>query len=328
MLKQIILIVMTSMVISACSGKQEHNKQAVVQVTPPQATPAESQPPVNVAIATTQSIIKNSNAWAAKNNIDLSMDYKVFHYYQAERYVEATETLKAAAKGGDAVAQTILGVCYIETCGNLERNWYLGGLWLLRGAEQGLPIAQYYLLQYANDKDMPEKFKHGSWVINATQKGAGLLGSIAASGSNVAKQGTQYVKAVGVPTDNDLAEAPTDVSSEAPAESTADKPAASTDAVMPPLLASDFLSTSKAAEAGDPQKQYELSRYYLQGIATPQNYILAAKWLILSKAGTNNSSPINQKVSASLARIEGMMTSQQIADAQSQASAWYQAHHP
>ena len=327
MLRKLLLAALVLMVISACSGKQDHAKQAVTQPAPQPVAPAESQPPVDIAISTTKSIIQNSSAWAAKNNLNLSLDYKALHYYESEHYGKATETVKTSAKGGDAVAQTILGVCYIEACGTLERNWYLGGLWLFRGAEQGLPIAQYYLLQYANDKEMPEKFKHGSWVIAATQKGAGLLGSIAGSGSEVAKQGTQYVKAVGAPTGDDISEVPADASSEMPPGVATGAASASTQASITTLQASDFLSTSKAAEAGEPQKQYELSLYYQQGVATPQNYTLAAKWMILAKADTSGSNTINRVASISLTQIEGRMTSEQIADAQSQASAWFASHH-
>ncbi|MGI0135128.1 MAG: tetratricopeptide repeat protein [Candidatus Micrarchaeaceae archaeon] len=77
----------------------------------------------------------------------------------------------------------------------------------------------------------------------------------------------------------------------------------------------------KAAEQGYAGAQYKLGAMYSLGVGVPQDYVQAAKWFILAKAsGYDEGGNL-------LHSTEQVMTSAQIAEAQSLAREWWTKHH-
>lgn len=93
-----------------------------------------------------------------------------------------------------------------------------------------------------------------------------------------------------------------------------------------PAKPGDFEVISAAAEGGDAQSQYQLGVLYMEGTGVPQNYVEAAKWLILAKAGADTNSDTYNSASTSVDKLESRMTPSEIEQAQQAASTWFAAH--
>ncbi|HEY1773840.1 MAG TPA: hypothetical protein VGH91_11690 [Gammaproteobacteria bacterium] len=92
------------------------------------------------------------------------------------------------------------------------------------------------------------------------------------------------------------------------------------------LQPGDLSRITTDAESGDAAAQYKLGMLYMQGTGVPQNYVEAAKWLILAKADASPDSGTYRSASGDVDSLESRMTSSQIEQAQQAASAWFQAH--
>jgi len=96
--------------------------------------------------------------------------------------------------------------------------------------------------------------------------------------------------------------------------------------VSDPAIDTDFKSVSVAAETGNPASQYNLGMLYMQGTGTPQDFVAALMWLILSKAGSGVKTDTYQAAGKAINRLEQEMTPTEVAQAQSEASAWFKLH--
>lgn len=77
-----------------------------------------------------------------------------------------------------------------------------------------------------------------------------------------------------------------------------------------------------AAEAGDTEAQHQLGRLYIQGTGVEQDYVQAHKWLNIAAAGGSSAALELRTVAADL------MVPEQIAEAQAQARAFFDAVRP
>lgn len=89
--------------------------------------------------------------------------------------------------------------------------------------------------------------------------------------------------------------------------------------------AGDVTKIAAAAEGGETVAQYSLGKLYLEGTGVPQNYVEAAKWLILAKADAAPDSDTYRSASDDLSKLESRMTPSQIEQAQQAASKWFEA---
>lgn len=88
----------------------------------------------------------------------------------------------------------------------------------------------------------------------------------------------------------------------------------------------DYKSASVAAQGGDSTSQYDLGLLYMDGTGVPQDYVQALKWLILAKSGADTKSATYKNASSKIGELESKMAPAQIADAQKQASEWFNSH--
>lgn len=82
-----------------------------------------------------------------------------------------------------------------------------------------------------------------------------------------------------------------------------------------------------AAQQGNANGQNNLGYMYRIGQGVPQSYVEAYKWTDLALAASKLSPSVQSLASTNMRRLDAMMTSTQIAQAQQEASAWWAAHH-
>lgn len=307
--------------LTACSSK----RHAPTPETEPSAPiKSVSQHPVTqrhvVDAASVRHILINSKAWAAKNNINLALDYQAALYLKADQDAQFLAAIKHSANNGDAVAETILGLCYFDGCAGLQETDIQSTIWLYRAASNGLPIAQYYLLQYANDPTLAKNLKHGSWLVAQSQKAAGAVGMLASDGNVLAHKTAQFVAAAVPQTLVPPASAATVIAPITPTPATKESPTPTTDAHALRIA---------AANGGDLFAQLTVGEDYMTGNDVLQNYIEAAKWFILVKADSHapGYERIQDVAANNLTALEAKMTPAEVAAAQASAAAWYQQHH-
>lgn len=82
-----------------------------------------------------------------------------------------------------------------------------------------------------------------------------------------------------------------------------------------------------AAQQGNANGQNNLGYMYRIGQGVPQSYVEAYKWTDLALAASKLSPSVQSLASTNMRRLDAMMTSAQITQAQQEASAWWAAHH-
>ena len=300
------------------TAKQQSLPQAVTHAVETSTKSGSASEQEADTAAMLNNILTNSSAWADAHHIQTKLDYKAYSDYTQMDYDGAFRTLTISANKNDALAEAMLGVIYLKGTTDVRQNPIVGFKWLFKAARQGLPMAQYYLAAYASDKDISAKYKRAAWFIDYSQKSAAWLASVAQSGNAGALKGMNVIQSIDKTANADVPIAPPDASSVPPAQTI------KSDSQV--LQATDFKSTSFAADKGDSTEQYKLGVLYMQGEDVPQNYIEAYKWLILAKAKSTDGSETYESATASMATLEPMMTKSQVAQAQQEASTWFSGH--
>lgn len=235
-------------------------------------------------------------------------------------YAAAAQWFSKAAKQGHVAAQYNLGAMYMLGEG-VSQDYGQAAQWFRKAAEQGNADAQSRLgSAYASGQGVPLDYAQAvRWYRSAAEQGntAGqydlavmyLLGRgvqqnyanaaqwfrKAAEGGDVNAQrnlGLAYVKGRGLPRD----------------------------------YVQGALWFRKAAEQGDADSQFYLGNMFNSGLGVQQDPVQAYEWWMLAKADSSSSddtygrSVFKMKVAAS------RLTSDQMAHAQQEASAWLAAH--
>jgi TPR repeat protein len=230
---------------------------------------------------------------------------------------DAIIKLRKAAGKGDAEAQDVLGELHLKG-GSLPLDYTKAVMWFRKSAEQGDADGQIDLAcSYYNGQGVPQDYaKAFFWYHKAAEKGnadaeksVGYLYatgqgvpqdyeksviwySKAANGGDASAQfelGAAYYQGEGVPQDY-------------------------TQAVV---------WYRKAAEQAYPHAQGALGAMYMQGDGVPQDYIKAYKWFDLAKAFSKSNGKLYKAGEMSLSILSIRMTKGQIAQAQKEATDWF-----
>jgi TPR repeat protein len=215
--------------------------------------------------------------------------------------------LKAKAEKGDAEAQLALAGCYSTGTGT-SRDPAKAARWHRKAAEQGLARAQLLVgFDYANGYGMkPDNAQAFKWMRLAAEQGLAEaqldLGLWLAKGMGVRPDAVEAVKWFRLAADQGLSGA----------EYALGKSYFEGDGV-PKNIVEGLRWTRRAAEEGYASAQNSLGLCYLKGEGVPKDYVQAYKWFNLA-AGQGDEDVYDIRVN--LAKVEGLLTTQQIAEAQ------------
>ena len=218
------------------------------------------------------------------------------------------EQVKAKAEKGDPEAQLALGSLYASGTG-VATDPGKAFKWHRKAADQGLARAQYQLgLDYADGTGIkPDKSVAVHWFHEAAQKGLAQaqleLGLCYLDGRGINPNGTEALKWFRTASSQGLAGADYEIG---------------LCYLQGVGVAKDIQEgiqwTTRAAEKGVAASQNRLGLAYEKGEGVPQDYIQAYKWFALAAAQDDEHAA---DIRVSLAKMEGLLTKDQIAQAQS-----------
>lgn len=238
----------------------------------------------------------------------------------SQDYAQAAQWFRKAADQGNADAQSRLGSAYASGQG-VPQDYPQAAQWYQKAAQQGDVAAQIGLASlYANGQGVTQDYTQAvRWYRMAAQRGntAGqydlgimyLLGRgvaqdytnadqwfrKAAEGGDVNAQrnlGLAYVKGRGLPRD----------------------------------YAQGALWFGKAAEQGDADSQFYLGNMFNSGLGVQRDDVKAYEWWMLAKADSGSSDDTYDRSTSKMKAAASRLTSDQMARAQQEASAWLAAH--
>ena len=231
-------------------------------------------------------------------------------------YATAYRLLRPIAEQGDPQAQDKLGVMY-EMGRGVPQNYQEAVNWFRRAADQHYALAERNLgRMYEDGHGVPRDYGEAvKWYRRAAAQGLipafHNLGSMYERGRGVPQSYEEAVKWYRRAAEQNFP----------PAEFSLgfmyDQGSG---------VSRDFSEAAKwyrfAAENGDPSAQNNLGLMYLNGRGVPQDYVMAYRWLDLAVA---RSAPGADRETFTRNRdhLASMMTSEQIAMAQKQASEWH-----
>lgn len=211
------------------------------------------------------------------------------------------------AEKGEAQAQYELGMLYAGGTGT-SRNPSQSAKWFRKAAEQGLAKGQYQLgLAFANGRGVrPSESDAVVWYRKAGEQGLAeaqvALGLCYYNGQGIEQSETEaaawFRKAAG----QDYAYAQYELGQCYLEGSGVTKD-----------ISEGVRLTREAAEAGFPLAQNELGVCYQKGIGVPVDNVQAYKWFNLAASQDDEHAP---DIRVSLAKVESMLSKEQIAEAQ------------
>lgn len=204
--------------------------------------------------------LQNNQQEKHENELDMAL-----MYYRKADYKNAFELFEQLANRGNAIAQTNIGVMYIQgqyVTQNTEKALY----WLEKAAAQGVEMAKAYVLKIRAEESNGEKnlFEEALSLYKEGQlKEALEKFTVLAEQGHVMSQfivGNMYDFGESVPRDYGRA----------------------------------FLWYKKAAEQGHPDSEYNLGVFYADGKGTERNYEKAIEWF--TKAANRGNQKAKQEV--------------------------------
>jgi TPR repeat protein len=224
---------------------------------------------------------------------------------QAERAL--FEQTKAQAEKGDVEAQLRLGALYASGTG-VTKDLKKAAKWHRQAAEQGLARAQYRLaLDYADGEGVkPDQMQATKWFHKAADQGmveAQLaMGLAFLNGSGVSVNGAEAVRWLRKASEQGSPAADYELG-----KCYFEGTGVSRD------LSEGIKWIRQAAEEGNPAAQNRLGSCYEKGEAVPKDYVQAYKWYALAAAQDDENA---SDIRVSIAKVESLMTKEQVAEAQ------------
>lgn len=229
------------------------------------------------------------------------------------------DQVKAKAEKGDPEAQLELGSLYANGTG-VAADPGKAFKWHRKAADQGLARAQYQLgLDYANGEGVkPDKPVAVHWFHEAAQKGLAQaqleLGLCYLDGRGISPNGTEALKWFRSASSQGLALADYEIG---------------LCYLQGVGIAKDIEQgtrwITRAAEKGVAASQNSLGLAYEKGEGVPQDYVQAYKWFALAAAQDDEHAA---DIRVSLAKLEAVLTKDQIAEAQRLASEFKPRENP
>jgi hypothetical protein len=237
-----------------------------------------------------------------------------------QRGANAIDWYRTAAEQGNSDAQYALGVMYADGQG-VPQNYTQAVEWYRKAAERGNANAQSSLgLAYLNGQGIPRDYaKAVQWLGKAAEQG---------STASQYDLGIMYADGQGVPQDYANAAQWYRKAAEqgnANAQSSLGFAYANGQGVQ----RDDAKAVQwfrKAAEKGDADAQYDLAVMYNSGRGVPRDDVMAYMWWMVAKADSSSRNYTYGESVHQLTVSASLMTAEQIALADREASEWLAAH--
>ena len=236
-------------------------------------------------------------------------------------FATAERLVRPLAQEGNAFAQYLLGAMYYNGQG-LPQDYAEGVKWYRKAADQGHEGAQLDLgVAYHNGKGVPQDYTEAvKWIRKAADQGHATaeynLGIAYFNGNGVRKHYAESARWFRRAADQGHEEAQFNLGL---AYDNGDG--------MPQDYAEAARWYRKAADKGNASAQVNLGVMYQYGSGVLKNFVLAHMWYNLASASQEARGETKELGRRNRDRIEQIMTSQQMAQAQALADEWQSKSH-